>query len=711
MRKHAKSRFRHLHGFEGLESRRLLAVFSFPEIEPSPILGLIEFRDPELHIISPDPMGGFSENTKSIPIPEQLHPSEFCRPLGNEIGIAATAETFLIGACDSPIVEINYSGEVLRTIPNPRSINAMAFVDGKIFTAENHHGEISAIDYYSGKLIRRFPIAHGQGFPPNDGLTFDGVRLLTVGWEPDSRQYKIDEFDPKTGEYKSAGSDGFRDADSLAASGGMLAIGEFRILFRSLDDLANEPLRPISPVFGDWEGLGSYTPPRRIRVGANANVDDILTFQATALTANPQQQYFIRVYDPQGILVANDLYSTSDDASAEIQIAANHAGNYSLEIAPTTYYAEEPSFEISVDGASNLQAFSGIILNLSETVAAAVDQIFIQFGKPIDEDTISATDLTVNGVPALSVEVTGRMTAVFAIPETVDGTHLVEMSLGSISGTNGEEFSGIRREVRVDTAGPQVTEFHLVQIDPELGPYDFEIALDEEAVNWTQASERDPAIAVRDERGRRIRTAEFLLDGNRISGTFERVPNGNYDIDISKFFDAMGNLAEWRGSTRFTVIRGDIDESGIANDVDIDLMCSAIRGQEADDAYDLNGDGTIDMSDFDELILNMIGTAAGDANVDLVFNSQDLVAVFKSGEYEDSIFGNSQWSEGDWNCDGDFASSDLVTAFRVGNYTAAAKTLDVWQIAAAIDGDFDDDKIIWIEVTVDVSRDCMEIQT
>ncbi|MCA9152028.1 MAG: hypothetical protein KDA92_22145, partial [Planctomycetales bacterium] len=41
----------------------------------------------------------------------------------------------------------------------------------------------------------------------------------------------------------------------------------------------------------------------------------------------------------------------------------------------------------------------------------------------------------------------------------------------------------------------------------------------------------------------------------------------------------------------------------------------------------------------------------------------------QAGEYEDSVEGNSRWSEGDWNCDGDFNSSDLVRAFQTGAYS------------------------------------------
>jgi hypothetical protein len=62
----------------------------------------------------------------------------------------------------------------------------------------------------------------------------------------------------------------------------------------------------------------------------------------------------------------------------------------------------------------------------------------------------------------------------------------------------------------------------------------------------------------------------------------------------------------------------------------------------------------------------------GDANLDGGFDSQDLVRVFQTGEYEDGTLGNSSWAEGDWNGDGEFDSRDLVRAFQAGSYRSAA---------------------------------------
>jgi len=78
------------------------------------------------------------------------------------------------------------------------------------------------------------------------------------------------------------------------------------------------------------------------------------------------------------------------------------------------------------------------------------------------------------------------------------------------------------------------------------------------------------------------------------------------------------------------------------------------------------------LGDVQQLVESILGTSAGDSNVDGRFNSTDLVQVFISGEYEDALAGNSRWSTGDWNCDGDFTSFDIVSAFLAGKYDSEA---------------------------------------
>ena len=56
----------------------------------------------------------------------------------------------------------------------------------------------------------------------------------------------------------------------------------------------------------------------------------------------------------------------------------------------------------------------------------------------------------------------------------------------------------------------------------------------------------------------------------------------------------------------------------------------------------------------------------GDANLDVFFNSSDLVQVFQSAKYEEDL--PAGWGAGDWNGDHRFDSSDLILAFQTGSY-------------------------------------------
>ncbi len=123
------------------------------------------------------------------------------------------------------------------------------------------------------------------------------------------------------------------------------------------------------------------------------------------------------------------------------------------------------------------------------------------------------------------------------------------------------------------------------------------------------------------------------------------------------------------GLATFTPVQGDFDGDGVTNVADITLLYEQLQSPTPDSAFDLNGDGSITEVDRDILVLDIIGTTYGDADLDRVFDSADLVRLMQLGEYEDGIPGNSTWDEGDFNGDGDFDASDLILAQQyIGRY-------------------------------------------
>lgn len=113
-------------------------------------------------------------------------------------------------------------------------------------------------------------------------------------------------------------------------------------------------------------------------------------------------------------------------------------------------------------------------------------------------------------------------------------------------------------------------------------------------------------------------------------------------------------------------VPGDFDGDGQLTTADIDLLTAESAAGTNGAAYDLDGNGAVDQADIRMWAKDLRNTWIGDANVDGVFDSTDLVALFSSGKYE--IAEPAVWSQGDFNGDGLFNSSDLVEALQDGGY-------------------------------------------
>lgn len=125
------------------------------------------------------------------------------------------------------------------------------------------------------------------------------------------------------------------------------------------------------------------------------------------------------------------------------------------------------------------------------------------------------------------------------------------------------------------------------------------------------------------------------------------------------------------GSVEFVAIDADFNDDGSVDAIDVDLLSAAIQTGDVD--FDLTGDGRTTQDDLSFMIRQILGTNFGDANLDGIFDSSDLILVFTAGQYEDVIAGNSTWETGDWNGDGEFDSGDMIAAFGSGAFVSASK--------------------------------------
>ncbi len=130
----------------------------------------------------------------------------------------------------------------------------------------------------------------------------------------------------------------------------------------------------------------------------------------------------------------------------------------------------------------------------------------------------------------------------------------------------------------------------------------------------------------------------------------------NFRIETINRFIPIGQLS------------GDFDGDGQLTAADIDLLSAAVRSGDMSAQFDLNGDGAVSTDDREVWVKQLRKTWFGDANLDSVFDTTDLVTVFQAGEFEDAIAGNSTWSTGDFDGDADFGTSDLLKAFQDGGF-------------------------------------------
>lgn len=107
---------------------------------------------------------------------------------------------------------------------------------------------------------------------------------------------------------------------------------------------------------------------------------------------------------------------------------------------------------------------------------------------------------------------------------------------------------------------------------------------------------------------------------------------------------------------------GDFDGDQVLSGRDIAMLRRTL-GAGYSESIDLNADQILSAADVTYWVHEYAGTWVGDANLDGLFNSTDLIEVFSA-----SSAGYVGWAEGDWNSDGRFDSSDLVAAFVDGGY-------------------------------------------
>ncbi len=198
--------------------------------------------------------------------------------------------------------------------------------------------------------------------------------------------------------------------------------------------------------------------------------------------------------------------------------------------------------------------------------------------------------------------------------------------------------------------------------------------------------------------GRGLRDAlEFLLPYLTLEKEWDKFPGDPFKVEPLYYFELLRRAADYyqepllvdaadslgySSSFYYTQyvnlthprqavaepLLGDFDTDGLLTVKDLDLMTQRMMTSTYFGRYDMNNDLTVDLADRRYIVTALFKTSFGDANLDGVFDSSDLIAVLRTGHFEDRVEGNASWGTGDWNGDGEFDVSDLILAMAEGRY-------------------------------------------
>ena len=248
--------------------------------------------------------------------------------------------------------------------------------------------------------------------------------------------------------------------------------------------------------------------------------------------------------------------------------------------------------------------------------------------------------------------------------------------------TGGEQVAGLNFYAQVGDGGPELENYGGVPGTD--GPAITAVNLKERTIFSTVSGNQDdqtsiPQVAIASVEFRTPGKstaangllAELTLDTTgffegswdlRLSGVLDDFPGGPFDTDFAGIPITISN-----GAIRLQGgVDGDVNDDGRIDANDIDLIVDGILGNAPTDGLDLDGSSVVDASDVIYLVKSILKTSIGDANLDGVFGSSDMVKVFIAGKYETGQ--EAGWGEGDWNSDGRFNTRDLVAAFQDGGY-------------------------------------------
>ena len=159
--------------------------------------------------------------------------------------------------------------------------------------------------------------------------------------------------------------------------------------------------------------------------------------------------------------------------------------------------------------------------------------------------------------------------------------------------------------------------------------------------------------------------------GQPLSGLQEGT---SYRVRVRAFDGAL--YSDWRESANlFTTlgvtVPGDVNDDGVVNADDIDLVQLAVRTGSTDLKFDLDSNSLINSTDVSYLVETILNTRFGDLDLDFDVDTIDLTVRIIN--FTGASGSGKGWREGDLDGDTDVDTADLTRAII--NFTGAAARL------------------------------------
>ncbi|HEY8668670.1 MAG TPA: M36 family metallopeptidase, partial [Tepidisphaeraceae bacterium] len=135
----------------------------------------------------------------------------------------------------------------------------------------------------------------------------------------------------------------------------------------------------------------------------------------------------LRLLDSAGTMITSDDNSAADGRNAVLSYTAGTAGKYFVEVSSTTTSSTLGDYVLTIGGASTaLPPFTGTITSPASgaKVKTAPTTVTVSFNDSVLLGSVSAGDLTVDGVAATAFSVQGSNSINFTLPTNIaEGTH------------------------------------------------------------------------------------------------------------------------------------------------------------------------------------------------------------------------------------------------------------------------------------------------